>query len=172
MPKARLLKKEDLPEFMHEMYDLSDQVQGDVSKGRRGTLVAFICSRCGSRGYRAVQAILADVKRGRRKTGECKDCRNDGLVFNSEGYILSYNPDHPKAYSGKYVPQHRLVMEEKLGRLLTEDESVHHINGDKTDNRIENLQLRKRYHGKGIVQECRDCGSHNIKSVTLAAEQA
>lgn len=48
---------------------------------------------------------------------------------------------HPKATKHGYVLQHRVVMENHLKRLLNADEVVHHINGDKKDNRIENLEL-------------------------------
>jgi hypothetical protein len=45
--------------------------------------------------------------------------------------------------------QHRLRMEEKLGRKLLPDESVHHINGQRDDNRLENLELWSRYQPSG-----------------------
>lgn len=76
---------------------------------------------------------------------------NNGYNFgggrtDERGYVLIFLPkSHPRRgmanQKSGYVRQHRLVMAEHLGRNLTSNEIVHHLNGDKGDNRLENLQL-------------------------------
>lgn len=95
-----------------------------------------------------------------------------GRVRNVGGYTLVIpDPDDPVGgmrHGNGYVMEHRLVMARSLGRPLEAHETVHHINGDKSDNRVENLQLRVGKHGNGVTMTCIDCGSHNIKAVPLA----
>lgn len=61
--------------------------------------------------------------------------------FKSRGYIGFYDRNDINADKYGRVSEHRKVMSDFLGRPLTTKEVVHHINGDTTDNRIENLQL-------------------------------
>ena len=64
-----------------------------------------------------------------------------GRTVDKSGYILVQVPDHPEANSGGYVREHRLVMGNHIGRILSEQEVVHHKNSDRSDNRVENLEL-------------------------------
>jgi hypothetical protein len=63
-----------------------------------------------------------------------------GRIVDKQGYVL-LKVDHPHANASGYVREHRLVMEQVLGRLLLPEEVVHHKNGVNSDNRPENLEV-------------------------------
>jgi hypothetical protein len=100
------------------------------------------------------------------RTGSRHGSWRGGISINQGGYIMQYVArDDPMASmrnSIGYVAQHRLVMARHLDRPLARTETVHHINGDRKDNSIENLQIRVGSHGAGIAMVCACCGSSNL----------
>jgi hypothetical protein len=155
--------------------DESGQWWYRFSGGARGRCHVFTCETCGEE---FVAYPSHNPKFCSRK------CAGNGLLTKKvqqlkqhptrwkggrtvrRGYVLLFMPDHPsiagRGTQRKYIAEHRVVMERKLGRLLQPWEQVHHINGDTMDNRPENLQLRGKSHGNGSIARCADCGSYHI----------
>jgi hypothetical protein len=100
-------------------------------------------SRLAGKGFNHTEETkqkLSEAFKGTR-TGSDNPCWKGGRSISSEGYILVRMPDSPMAGPNGYVREHRVIMAAHIGRDLLPEEVVHHINGDKTDNRIENLEL-------------------------------
>ena len=94
------------------------------------------CLFCGKEFYTTRNDFCSQkcVRQYRMKNYEHK-------TYMENGYIVEFHNGYNKKGN---VKQHRRVMEDYLGRKLSEDEVVHHKNGIKTDNRIENLEVKSR----------------------------
>ena len=102
----------------------------------------------------------------RKAGGEMLRPKGRKRFIGDDGYVYIFipvgDPLHYMATRSRcYAAEHRLVMVNHLGRSLLPGENVHHINGDKTDNHIENLELWRKPQPTGIVIRCNDCGSTN-----------
>lgn len=84
--------------------------------------------------YRKKRGIPLDLPRKKNKNG-------DGCIDYS-GYKTISRKGHPNCMDERgRIREHVFIMSEHLGRAIRKGETVHHKNGDKLDNRIENLEL-------------------------------
>src|SRR3990167_10881635 len=90
----------------------------------------FTCSlKCRSRRWKMLE--MFSLKNNSNWKG--------GKTKYSDGYIVIKDPLHPFSDKNGYVREHRLIVEKSLNRFLDPQEVIHHINGKRDDNRLENL---------------------------------
>ena len=79
------------------------------------------------------------LNRSNVRKGEKGSNWNGGVRTTRKGYRQVLKPDHPRADSGGYVMEHIVVFEQETGIVVPDNCCIHHLNGDKHDNRISNL---------------------------------
>lgn len=89
------------------------------------------------------------------------------LVYPDDPFYSMAKVKSPNSNGGRYVLEHRYKMAKKLGRCLTDTETVHHKDDNGLNNNLKNLQLRHGKHGKGASFRCCDCGSYNVEAQAL-----
>ena len=110
-------------------------IKKKVNTKRKDWLSLIYCSiRCSRLGKGIKWSNDRKEKFSKSRIGNSNPNFRRGYTLNKKGYIK-------KSLNGIMVFQHRLVMEEFLNRKLNKDEDVHHKNGIRYDNRIDNLEL-------------------------------
>jgi len=124
----------------------------------------FVCENCGKeehrarkeqsggRIYREQKYCSYECKVDAQKKKALRKFESGGYKKHTKqhGYVWITVPELARASTGKRsIMEHRWIMMQHIGRDLLPEETVHHINGIRSDNRIENLELFNSRHGPG-----------------------
>ena len=116
-----------------------------------GTWNNFV-KECGGIPYKSYLSELAKKNKVLAKEGKRSSNWKGGRIKDRLGYIQIWLPEHPNSKISGYIHEHRYVMSEYLKRPLESFECVHHKNGIKDDNRLENLELMTKKVHRGKVK--------------------
>lgn len=97
------------------------------------------CERCNKQ----MDTTNSSYRKQRFCSAECRTTPDGTLKRTSGGYMLIKASSHQGADHNGYIGEHRMIVEQQIGRLLEPHERVHHKNGVRHDNRPENLELWK-----------------------------
>ncbi len=122
---------------------------------RFGCWTDFV-KECGDEPYKPYLSKKARENSRKAHKGRRSWNWKGGRIKDKWGYIQIWMPEHPNAKMAGYIHEHRLVMSNHLGRPLTSKEFIHHKNGIRDDNRLENLELLTHNVHRGKV-ECPYC---------------
>ena len=120
--------------MMYPTHPIEDIV---LQVGRSKSAIFHFASREGIKKDKEAEFKHRSIARKGEGTPNFKGYRRK----TKSGYYVRYVPWHPMASKDRLVMEHRLVMEGLIGRILEEDEVVHHIDGNKGNNSPENLKL-------------------------------
>jgi hypothetical protein len=105
-----------------------------------GSWTNFVIA-CGRKPLRSVISIKARLNSIKARTGKKGGNNKGGRNKDHNGYIQLWKPNHPNTRGSGYLHEHRYVMSQHLNRPLRKGENIHHINGVRDDNRLENLEI-------------------------------
>jgi len=111
---------------------------GNMTITSRDNLISGSTKSCGC--YQR-EGVVQRMKAFRTKDGPSNPLWTGGRVEDHRGYFRLYRKEHPNHDCNGYVAEHRIVMENNIGRYLRPEEIVHHIDGNKKNNNISNLVL-------------------------------
>lgn len=127
-------------------------IKGGLRDKRGHRIVWHACKDCGVWRLEEVYKGMPRYMRCIACAGKLSGTRRRKERTYQEGYVIVkitpsspyYSMCHMKRDSFGYILEHRLIMSQHLGRCLTSDEHIHHINDIRDDNNLTNLQLTSR----------------------------